>query len=179
MKKLILLLLVISVFSCTKQLDFDQAKQLNITPVFEGDIFYLDLGKDNLTDQTGTFRDVVKDTIDFGIFKDGKVRDAFVKAEIYVKYKNSFQRNFKTIVSYIDENKQQVDADTLNIIPANVGQNVEGEEVYTYVKALNPDFINFRKIVVKIEVSPDTQPIEDEHIHLQSKGIFYTKYTIE
>ncbi len=161
-------------FSCTKPLDFDQAKTFEAFPVFEGDIFYLDLHKPNLTDNQGNFRETIYDTLDFGVFKDHSTRNNFIKAEIYIKYSNSFQRHFLTHVFYIDNNQQIVEQDSLDIQPAT-SSIVEGENIYEYSKALNPEFVNFRKIVLKIDIYPANLPVEDELLHIQSKAKFYIR----
>jgi uncharacterized protein YrzB (UPF0473 family) len=178
MKKIFLLLALILV-SCTSKLDFDQANELKITPVFEGDMFFFDISKNNLIDSQSQFRSTIQDTIDFAIFKNGNNRDHFVKAEFTIGYNNSFQRSFHTEYVFIDENNQPVEQNSFDIQAADINQNVEGEEIVIYSKAANPDFINFRKIVVKITVTPDTMPVEDELLHIKTKGKIYTEVVIK
>ena len=161
-------------FSCTKNLDFDQTRGFEAFPVIEGDMFYMDIYSTNLIDSQGNFRQFISDTLDFSIFNDAEARNNFLQAEIFIKYSNSFQRRFFTQVFYIDENHQIVEQDTLDVQPASPAI-VEGENIYEYTKSLNPNFVNFRKIVLKIEVSPTDIPVEDKHLHIQSKGKFYLR----
>jgi len=173
--------------ACTSALDFDQAKQLTIKPVFEGDILYFDLNKDNLTDSQDNltnnqhlFRTVIKDTVDFAVFEDGRTRDSFVKAEITVAYKNTFERQFATSIYFIDDQKQEVEQALFTINPANDTEpEINGTEVFTFDVVNNPDFVNSRKIVIAVEISPDNLPIEDKKLHVQVKGTFYTNIVIE
>ncbi len=178
MKK-ILLLITIILSACTSKLDFDQANQLTITPVFEGDIFYFDLQKENLADSQSNFRNTITDTIDFAIFKNGNNRKHFEKAIFTVGYKNSFQRSFHTEYIFIDDNKQPVEQGSFDISGADINQTEEGEVVFTFDKITNPTFTNFRKIVVQITITPDTMPIEDELFHINTKGKIFTKVVIK
>ena len=166
--------------ACTSKLDIDQAEKLEIQPVFEGDIFYFDLHKPNLTDHSGNFRSIVTDTVDFSLFDDGKIRDGFIRAEIEVAFNNSFERNFLAELLFTDDNYQTVAQSELHIAPASpANQQVVGDTVFVFDSAANPNFVNFRKIVLKITVSPDTLPVEDKTLHMQTKGTFYTKIILD
>jgi len=167
--------------SCsTTSLDFDQADHLTVMPVFEGDILYFDLKKPNLIDSTGSFRSVISDTVDFGIFEDGKVRDGFIKADITVAYNNTFERSFDTKLFFIDVHEQAVDSSALLIMPATTVQPViAGDTIFSFDKINHPEFVNFRKIVMQVEISPDQLPVEDQTLHVQVKGTFYTHIVIE
>jgi len=174
--------IILTVFfaSCSSPLDFEQANQLVINPVFESDILYFDLHKPNLTDQSGNFRSTIKDTVDFVIFDDAKVRNGFVKAEIEVAYKNSFTRQFTTALYFIDEQNQTVEEDYFNIDAATNSQpEILGDTIFFFDKLINPQFINSKKIVIEVNITPNTLPIEDKQLHVQVKGIFYTEITIE
>ena len=178
MKKTILLLAVIFA-SCTSKLDFDQANELKITPVFEGDMFFFDISKDDLIDSQSQFKSIINDTLDFGIFYNVNNRKHFVKAEITIGYKNTFQRSFHTEYIFIDENNQPVEQNSFDIQAADATQNVEGEEIVIYSKTANPNFMNFRKIVVQITVTPDTMPVDDKLLHIKTKGKIYTEVLIK
>ena len=180
MKTLIFFIAGLLLSACSSDLDFDQAKQLDIQPVFEGDILYFDLHDVNLTDQSGNFRNVIRDTVDFGIFEDGKVRDGFVKADIEVAYNNTFSRHFATTYYFIDDNDQAVESGQFDIAAADSNQTeITGDVIFTFDKTANPDFVNFRKIVLEIMVSPDTLPVENKTLHVQTKGTFYINLTLE
>ena len=166
--------------ACSSKLDLDQAKQLDIQPVVEVDILYFDLQKENLTDSNALFRQQISDTVDFGIFEDGKIRDGFVKAEISVAYRNTFYRQFDTDFYFIDEHDSAVETGNFTIDAANSSQTeVTGETTFVFDKTNNPEFVNFRKIVVKVTVTPDNLPVEDKSLHMQAKGKFYTRITVE
>ena len=180
MKVFILFLGVLFLSNCTGKLDFDQANQLEIHPVFEGDILYFDLGASNLTDQNGQFKPVFRDTVSFGVFEEGKVRDGFEKAAIEVVYKNTFNRHFATTYYFIDQQNHPVASGQFDIDAANATHSeVTGNMIFTFDKNANPDFVNFRKIVLEISISPDNLPVEDKTLHVQTKGTFYTHTTLE
>ena len=180
MKAFGIFLVFLFISACSSKLDFDQAKQLNIQPVFEGDILYFDLHDINLTDQSGNFRNIIRDTVDFGIFEDGKVRDGFVKADIEVAYNNTFSRHFATTYYFIDENEQPVASGQFDIAAADSSNpEITGNIIFTFDKTANPNFVNFRKIVLEIMVSPNTLPIEDKTLHVQTKGTFHTNITLD
>lgn len=181
MNKLLFIFSIFLVFGqCTSKLDFDQARHLNIQPVFEGDILYFDLHKENLTDSLGQFRREINDTLDFAIFKDGKTRDDFVKAEITVGFQNTFERHFETTLFFIDDSNIPVEQANLSISQANNTQpEITGEMVFTFDKNTHPDFVNFRKIVLKVIISPDHLPVEDKTLFVQVKGKFFTNIVIE
>ncbi len=165
--------------ACSSKLDFDQASKLHISPVFEGDIMYMDINKNNLVDSQLQFRNVVRDTVDFAIFKQGKTRDSFEKAEISVQYSNTFNRNFHTEYFFIDENNVPVEQNSFDITASVSGDPITGEMLFTFDKNNNPNFVNFRKIVVQVSISPTQLPVADQLLHLQTKGKIFTHITIE
>jgi len=182
MKRVIFLMLTTFLLStsCMSELDTDQAEQFNFQPVFEVDLLYFDLQNNNLVDQDGAFRQVVYDTLDLDIFDDGNVRDAFVKAEITVAYKNTFYRQFYTKFFFVDNNNYPVDSGVLLIPEATPAEpEVTGETVFVFDNYNNPDFVNFRKIIIEVTVSPDDLPVEDAGLHVQAKGTFYTNITVQ
>ncbi|HFX17536.1 MAG TPA: hypothetical protein ENK64_00140 [Flavobacteriales bacterium] len=181
-KVLILILINISILmvSCSSKLDFKNNNQLNIQPVIEGDILYFDLKKDNLTNTSGTILQVAKDTVDFEIFKDHEVRDAFLKAIITIAYKNSFSRQFLTNIYFTDDQYRTVEEASFQI-PAATSNTPEVKDTiyFNFDKSTNPNFINFRKIIITTEITPNQLPIEDKSLHVQLKGQFFTNITIE
>lgn len=180
MKAFFIFLTGLLLWQCTSKLDFEQARQLDIQPVFEGDILYIDLHQTNLIDSTGNFRNVIRDTVDFGIFEDGKVRDGFLKAEIAAAWNNTFYRNFTTTYYFIDDQNQAVESGQFTIQAADVVHpDISGDTIFIFDKANNPNFVNFRKIVLEINVSPEDLPVENKTLHLQTKGTFYTNITLE
>ena len=180
MKTFIFIIAGLLLTACSSNLDFDQAKQLDIQPVFEGDILYFDLHNVNLTDQSGNFRNIIRDTVDFPIFEDGKVRDGFIKADIKIAYNNTFNRHFTSTYYFIDDNEQPVESGQFDIAAADSSHpEIVGNTIFTFDKTTNPDFVNFRKIVLKIQVSPNTLPVENKTLHIQTKGTFYTNLILE
>lgn len=166
--------------SCTSNLDLDIAKQLDIYPILETDILYFDIYNNNLIDSNGAFKQQIIDTVGFSVFKDEKIRDSYIKAEIVVAYKNSFNRQFDVEFNFIDDNNQPVETGSFLIDAASRNTDeVSGEHIFIFNKDDNPSFVNFRKIVVKIEINPTIIPVENKKLHIQSKGIFYSKITIE
>jgi len=182
MKQIIIFLLAAFLLStsCMSELDTDQIEQFNFQPVFEADILYFDIAPTNLIDKDGLFRAVVRDTVDLDIFEDGNVRDAFIKAEISVAYKNTFYRQFDTNFYFVDNNNYLVDYGNF-FIPAATPSDpeVSGEAVFIFDIYNNPDFVNFRKIIIEVTVSPDDLPVEEGGLHVQSKGTFYTNITAQ
>jgi hypothetical protein len=180
MKYFSLFFSLIVLLSCSGDLDFDQADSLDIQPVIELDMLFFNIHKPNLIDGQGNFRNVIQDTVDFGFFEDGKVRDGFVKADITVGFKNTFERDFYTEYFFIDENDQPVEEGNFTIAAADTQHpEVNGEYVFSFDKQVNPDFVNFRKIVIQVTVTPDTFPVEEKQLHVQTKGTFYLNTVIE
>jgi len=181
MKQIInLFAVILLLLSCTSELDTEQIEHFDFQPIFDVDILYFDLNNNNLTDQNGLFRQVVRDTVDLDIFDDGNIRDAFVKAEIKVYYQNTFYRQFDTNFYFVDEDNHPVDTGNFIIEAADPSHSeVTGEVVFVYDKDSNPAFVNFRKIIVEVTVTPDDLPVEDATLHVQSKGTFYTNITVE
>ncbi len=177
-QKFILIFFVALFFSCTSDLDFDQADHLDIAPVIEADFIYFDLSKPNLTDYNGEFRSSISDTMKIDVFDDGDIKKAFIKAEVEVAYENSFERNFFSELIFTDENDLNLASATLNIKAAN-DNVVKGDTVYVFDKQTYPGIINAKKIILNISISPNTLPIEDKTLHFQSKIKVYTQTTLE
>ncbi len=177
---LILVLFASLYISCTSDLDFDQADHLEISPVFEGDLFYFDLYKPNMTDYNGEFRNEITDTMKVDVFEDVKIRDAFSKIEIEIAYENTFERNFDTRLIFADEYNREIVSAYLNINPATENNpTVTGDSIYVFDKQTYPDFVELRKIILLVTITPNTLPIEDKHLHFKSKATVYIQTTIE
>ncbi|GEM_PF-5367488 len=177
MKKLLYLsigvILTLFLFSCVKNLDFDQVKDFRYKPVVEADLFYFDLIKDDITPPNAGARFVFHDTIGFNFFEQGNTRNGFKKLELSVKYKNSLNRRFLTKYYFATESYQIVDSLTLDIASGTNAHSTEGEKIYTFTKTANPEFTNSRKIIIKTELIPPSIPTDTGRLHVQTKAKFF------
>ncbi|OXG06344.1 hypothetical protein BC749_10281 [Flavobacterium araucananum] len=120
-KRISKILLLSSVFfSCSSDLDFDQAKDLKLEPVFVANLAYFNVSATQFANSGGG--QVVFDEQEFDAFKDKYFRENLVKAELDFEIENTIIRAFTVDVVLLDANNQILETDSYPI-PAYSGSS--------------------------------------------------------
>jgi hypothetical protein len=111
-------ILVLSVFSCSSDLDFEQTKDFNAQPVITLNLAYIQREAPDFV-ENGIELPPLSHTTTVGFFDSSLVNDHLVKAELYIRIKNTINRAFTFDIDLKDDN----DALVKNIkieVPASV-----------------------------------------------------------
>jgi len=173
-KKLFLIVsLSCCLFSCSSDLDFEQADDFNIQPVFTTNLAYL----------KGEASDFVSDGVETPVFSytsnvdfldNSFVEDDLIKAELYFRIKNTIPRAYVFNVTFLDENNSPIHSIRMDV-PAYSGTEVVFEKKETFASA-NIDIIkNTTKMVfsVLMQTGPPLTATSPGRIELSSSITAY------
>lgn len=99
------LLLAILLFSCSSDLDFNQANNLKLEPVIVANLTYFDISENGFIDN-GIEQKVAFDAQDFDVFRDSFFRDNLKRADFFFEINNTVNRMFTINIVLLDGNDQ-------------------------------------------------------------------------
>ncbi|OCB77085.1 hypothetical protein B0A79_01030 [Flavobacterium piscis] len=99
--------------SCSSDLDFDQAKDLKLEPVFVTNLAYFDVPATQLIND-GSLA-LYPDVTAFGAFKDEYFTDHLVKTELNFEIENTIIRAFRIDLILLDASNQVLETNSYNV----------------------------------------------------------------
>jgi len=125
--------LVSCCFSCSSDLDFEQASDLNIQPVFTTNLAYI---KKNASDfiSNGSETPIFTYTSNVDFLNTSFVEEDLVKTELYFRIKNTIDRAYAFNIFFLDDTGQAIHSITMNV-PAYNGTEVLSEKTETFTAA--------------------------------------------
>ena len=164
--------------SCVKDVDFDQADDLVLTPVAAASIVYSDVEASRFS-INGFEIETVTDTIaDIEIFTDDFVLDHLVKAESIFESTNTINRTFGMHITFLNEANEPVHSFSFDAAPSPTGEEVVSTHTEVFEDASLEALKMTRNIAVRFQLYPSTDGSTlDENstgnISLKSVGTFY------
>ncbi|CAH8291946.1 hypothetical protein EV196_10721 [Mariniflexile fucanivorans] len=160
--------------SCSKPVDFDQVNDLEITPVMESSLVYLNQPATSFLND-GNQISTVQDYVQVQFFNSDFIVDNLVKAEFVFETTNSINSGFQVKVDFLDVNSQLqhsfsflVEASTNNL---NTTSNfTEVFQDNTLLALKNTSMLVFT--LKMLSGTPVTQNTVG-YVSLKSKGVFY------
>jgi hypothetical protein len=116
---ILLTTLILSAFSCSSDLDFNQAEDFSAEPVFTTNLAYVEL-KESVLAGNGAGNIVFKHTSNVDFLNKSFVDENLVKVELNFRFRNSIPRDFIFRVVFLDKN----DAQIYNMPPIQVATSV-------------------------------------------------------
>jgi len=162
--------------ACIRNTDFDQTNAIALTPIFELNLIYFDIGADQFFDTINSTPILtLRDTTEIRFLDDSTLHESLIRAEFYFKFTNSIPRNFQVDFQFLSEMN-----DTTYVAGTSVAQgtianpviteyieNVEGEEVLNLTQA--------NKVVVSVTIPSSNESLEG-NLNLQSKTTYFLEY---
>lgn len=174
--KFIVCLTLVFFTSCVKDLDFDQAKNLEISPTFVVSLAYTKLDQTTFVNASGTEITRITDTSNFFVFENSVTKD-LVKIDIDFEIDNPFDRKFTLDFKFLDESGIDVYNVRQIAIPENT-MNYKFEEEIDL--SIDNSILNSKKIEVILELLPSSDGSvininERKVFSFKSAGTFYFK----
>lgn len=91
-------------FSCSSDLDFNQASDLKLMPVVEGNLSYFDIPATAFVANDGSEYDLAFDSQNFDIFRDKYFNSYLQKADFDFEITNTINRAFTATIVLLDAN---------------------------------------------------------------------------
>jgi hypothetical protein len=150
-KKIILITtLACCCFSCSSDLDFEQVNDLNVQPVFIGNLAYHNLPASDFI-SNGAETPILSYTSDVDFLNNSFIDENLLKTELYFRIKNTINRTYIYNMFLLDKKGQPIYNIRMDV-PAYNGTEavVEKTEIFT---AANLDILkNTAKIVFSVRM---------------------------
>ncbi len=105
LNRLIALALLIGCsFSCSSDLDFNQANDLKLKPVVVGNLSHFDVPALVFVANDGSEKNVVSNDQEFDVFRDKYFNSYLQRADFYFEINNTISRAYKLDIVFTDEN---------------------------------------------------------------------------
>lgn len=145
-----ILLLLIS-FSCSSDLDYNQADQLNIKPVFITNLAYFPLEANQFLNN-GVEQNVFSYISNVDYLNTTFIREDLVRTELYFRVKNTISRAYLYEITFLDSNNIPIYSITMDI-PACNGPEIVVEKIEIFDSS--KDILkNSSKIVFSVLMLP-------------------------
>lgn len=168
--KILILVLNLTFFACTKDVDFNQINDLEVTPALEASLVFFDEPANRFL-ENGNEVSITQDFIIIDFFNNGFIEDNLVKAEFVFETENSIDRRFDLQIDFLDSSGQQ--QYSFSITQQPLSNN-------SYIEVFEDDALDALKrttvIIFTLRLSSGSTPITEttqESIKLKSKAVFY------
>lgn len=171
-----ILLLLLTAFSCTKNVDFDQIDAVEITPSYLITLVYFELYAPDFLDAVNTEVPIQVDVIKAPL--NDVPKKHLDKVEFTIQTTNVFNRNFNTQIVFFDANQNPIYKLDPVAIPANSTELVTIIEIPT--EDLHYIFeTEFFAFFLELRPSDDGSTIlpgDDSYIEFKSSVELFLKY---
>ncbi|MFK7749326.1 MAG: hypothetical protein AB8B65_13100 [Kordia sp.] len=177
LQKIAPILLVFLLASCVKDVDFEQAEDIAISPVLEASLIFFDFQAAQFSEPTGTAIVTEGDDLELDVFNDEFFRENLIKAEFFFEVTNTIDRNFRADVIMYDENDFILHAFAIDVMP-NGNNEVEVTHTEVFEDALLEQFTNTKRLEVVLNMfpSPTGIPLDENsvgNIKMRSKATLF------
>ncbi|WP_298514403.1 hypothetical protein [uncultured Kordia sp.] len=177
LQKIAPILFVLLFASCVKDVDFEQAEDIAISPVLEASLIFFDFQASQFSEPTGTAIVVEGDDLELDVFNDEFFRDNLIKGEFFFEVTNTIDRNFRADIIMYDANDQVTHAFAIDVTPD--GNN---EVVTTHTEVFEDVLLDQLKNTTRLEFilsmfpSPTGIPLDENsigNIKMRSKATLF------
>ncbi|WP_179343835.1 hypothetical protein [Winogradskyella ursingii] len=171
-------ILIVFFTSCVKDVDFEQAENITLTPTIASSILFSNSEASRFSDN-GMELETVTDTVpDITILKDQFVNDNLIRAELVFEAANTINRTFGLQVDFLNEDDELEHTFSFFANPSSNGNEV----ITNYTEIFEDDSLEALKFTSKLIITLSLLPSNDGsmlnensegNIGLKSKGIFY------
>tara|TARA_R110000868_G_scaffold3388_11_gene21939 strand:+ start:2046 stop:2606 length:561 start_codon:yes stop_codon:yes gene_type:complete len=175
LKYLVTVFIIVSVsISCTKEMDFKQVNDIQLSPVFESSLVYIKEPASRYL-VGGTEIPTLQDSINIDFFKDDFIVEHLIKTEFLFQITNSINRAFQVQVDMLDDANQLQHTFSFSSTASPSNNDVVTEYLEVFEGDLLVALKNTTKLIFTVFILPG-EPINQNTpgiIILKSKGTFY------
>lgn len=128
-----LFILLLLSFSCVSDLDYDQANDIKLEPVFIANLAYFDIPANEFVNG-GVEQNVIFDAPTVDVFNDAFFRKSLKKVEFFLEMENTINRDYTVDLVFLDRNNQVVHTTNFTV-PAYAGVENKGTKTEIYESA--------------------------------------------
>ncbi|WP_108807707.1 hypothetical protein [Aquimarina spinulae] len=177
--------MLISLISCVKDVDFEQAEDVVLTPVYEVDFVYSRFDTNQFVDSNidpaiVIPEVIVNDTLDYDLLGTDFVVDNLERVELTFEFTNTIERDFDFDFGFLNDNNQRIGP--LYSMTANSGNGEDtGPIVTTEVIIFDTADIGVLRDATRLVSSMRVQNINSSLrgiLELRSKGTYFFNYEL-
>jgi hypothetical protein len=144
---------VLSSFSCSSDLDFEQVNDLSAQPIYTANLAYFE-GKASYFESAGGGMQIYPYIAKVDFFDSSFIKDNLIQADFYCRIKNTIAREYDFNIDFYDVNNVLIK--TINMpVRAYAGTEIIEEKTVTF--AADIDILkNTKKMVFSIAILPGT-----------------------
>jgi len=159
--------------SCTKPVDFNQINDIEISPIIESSLVFLDEPANRFSDND-TELTTIQDFVQVDFFNNNFIVDNLIRAEFVFETMNSINRAFQVQVDFLDSNDQIQHTFSFFITSSN-NTNIDSNYTEVFQDNTLAALKNTSRLVFTLNMLPGT-PINQNttgRISVKSKAVFY------
>ena len=171
--KFLLLTVILSVSSCSEQLDFSQTEDIVLEPVLTSDLTFFTVTPAQFVGPNGIILTEISDDFRFEAFQSSFVRDNVIQIDLNTEIRNEFDRDVTIELEFLDGNGNIVYA----ITPMMIN---DGDLNYTYFEEIdivaNPQILTATRVRFSASLENTGTPLNPNDIsefELKSALTFY------
>ncbi|MGZ0015044.1 hypothetical protein [Yeosuana sp. AK3] len=171
---IITLIIVLVSASCTKEVDFNQVNNIQLTPVIESSLVFINEPANRFL-VNGTEISGLQDSANIDVFNDEFVIDYLEKAEFLFQTTNSINRGFQVQVDMLDDFNQIRHTFSFSSVASPDNSDVVTEHIEVFEGNSLTALKSTTKLVFTLNILSG-EPINQStpgRIILKSKGTFY------
>lgn len=158
--------------SCVKDVDFDQAGDIALTPEIQSDLLIFEIDEKDFIDvNTGEVKKIIRDTVRLEFLDDDYIQNGLQSVEFSFRYRNSFPQSFSNTISFYSESNNL--QHQIKFFTAAGSEN--NPAVTEKIELIEYERINVIKrsikMIVEIEVLPSNDTFSG-NLNFESKGLF-------
>lgn len=165
-------LLSLLMTSCFKDVDFEQAEDIQLAPNLEADLLFYTIDDTDFNDsETNAFTPVIRDTVRLEFLDDDYTQDGLMHAEFRFRHENRFPYLIKSSIRFLSENDRTQFSVNYDIPPGSMNAPVivdtihvvSGNDIGKVRRSIN--------MLVELEMIGGGKDIVGE-LDFSSKGLF-------
>ncbi len=173
----VLLVLNLGFLGCTKDVDFNQANDFEVSPVLESSLIYFDAPAADFF-VGGSEVATVQDFVDIAIFNNDFVNNNLIKTEFVLETTNSINRAYNLRIDFLDSANQLQHSFITSAPASSTNKDVISSHTEVFEGSSLDALKQTTKLVFTLTMLAGA-PINNNalgSIHLESKGVFYFNY---
>lgn len=177
--------LMLVCIACVKDVDFDQAEDVVLTPVLELDFIYSEINTGEFIDAAADPTIVIptasiSDTLNYDLLGTDFVVDNLERIELTFEFENTIPRDFTFTLGFLNDAEQRI-GPTYTLV-ARAGNGLNTEPVRTVENIiLDAALINELSPTQKVVTAVDVQNVSlglEGMLELRSKGTYFINYDL-
>jgi hypothetical protein len=171
--KIAFLALLLTNFSCVKDVDLDQYEEIVLAPEAAIDLVFFTIAADDFT-STGGGETTARDETRLDFLDDDYIQTSLVRADFNFKFHNTFQSPLTATIRFLSPSNS---VQHTIVVPIPQGDSGNSGTV-DFTESIFEDQINRirRSIKVSIEITRHDSTTTEGTLKLESKGFYYFEF---